>query len=189
MWNRKKLYGVLASAGALVLLLGGLGGASVVSAQEVTPDAEDAPIRGYLGWGRGPLGLGSGGDWTTFDAVAEELELTPEALFSRLHDGESLDEIADEQGVDLDAVQKVLKAMRDEAVREAIQRAVEDGDMSREQADWMLEGLEQGYMPRGRGFGHGFGRDGRASGARGGVGRPDQPSESSGTRTPNRLNS
>jgi hypothetical protein len=48
-------------------------------------------------------------------------------------------------------------AARGEATREAIQQAVEDGTLSQEQADWMLEGLDQGFFPGGRDFGHGFG--------------------------------
>ncbi|MGD2144997.1 MAG: hypothetical protein PVF54_11010 [Anaerolineae bacterium] len=34
-----------------------------------------------------------------------------------------------------------------EAMRDAITQAVEDGRISQEQADWLLEGLEQGFTP------------------------------------------
>jgi hypothetical protein len=57
-----------------------------------------------------------------------------------------------------------MKAARGEAMRQAIEQAVEDGAMSREQADWMLEGLEKGFTPGGRGFGPGFGGRGRGWG-------------------------
>jgi hypothetical protein len=182
--KRKRLYAVLATVGALALLLAGLGGVAVVSAQEGTPESEDVPRRGIWGWGRGLFGFGRGGDWTMFDTVADELGLTPEALFSEMHDGKSLEEIAEEQGVDLDAIQEALSAARDEAMRDAIGQAVEDGKMSQEQADWLLEGLEKGYMPRGRGFGHGFRPGGRGPGMRGDFGGPERQPESSDTWAP-----
>jgi hypothetical protein len=156
--KRKKLYVLLGAVGALVLLLGAFGGASIVFADEPTPEAEDAPGRRIWGWGRGLFGFGRGGEWTMFDTVAEAVGLTPEKLFSELHGGKSLEEIAEDQGVEMEAIQEALNAARDEAMRDAIAQAVEDGKMSQEQADWLLEGLEKGYMPRGRGFGRGPGR-------------------------------
>jgi hypothetical protein len=106
------------------------------------------------------FGGARGGQWTMFDTAAEALGLTPEELFAELHAGKTLDEIAEAQGVEMEAVQDALKAARGEAMRQAIEQAVEDGKMSQEQADWMLEGLEQGFAPMGRGFGRGRGRGG-----------------------------
>jgi hypothetical protein len=163
--KRKRLYVVLGTVGALVLLLGAFGGASVVSAQEPTPETEDTPAGGIWGRGRSLFGFGRGGRWTMFDTAAEALDLTPEEFFSELHDGKSLEEIAEDKGVDLEAIQEALNAARDEAMQEAIEQAVEDGDLSEEEADWLLEGLEKGFMPR-----RGFGRGGRGLGMRGGFG-------------------
>ena len=73
--------------------------------------------------------------------------------------GKTLDEIAEAQGVEMEAVHEALKAARGEAMRQAIEQAVEDGKMSQEQADWMLQGLEKGWGG-GRGFGRGFGHKG-----------------------------
>jgi hypothetical protein len=186
--KREKLYVVLAAVGALALLLAGVSGVAVVSAQEPTPESEAVPSCGIWGWGRSLFGFGRGGEWTMFDTTAGALDLTPEELFSRLHDGKSLKEIAEEQGVELDAVQEALNAARDEAMRDAIKQAVENGDLSKEHADWLLKGLEQGYM-LGRGFGHGFGHGGRGPGMKGGFdgfapGGIAPQSESSDTRTP-----
>jgi hypothetical protein len=155
MLKRKTVYGVLGVVGALALLLVGMGGMSVVSAQEVTPESEDAPTRGIWDWERGLFGPG-GGDWTIFDTAADALGLTPEELFSELHAGNTLEEVVEEQGVEIETVQEALSAARDEALRDAIAQAVEDGRMSQDEANWRLEGLEQGYMS-GRGFGHSFG--------------------------------
>jgi hypothetical protein len=164
MLKRKNLYTILGTAGALVLLLGGLS-VSVVSAQEVTPPAEDAPAGGIFGRGRVLFDFGPGGGWTMFDTVAEELSLTPEELFTKLHDGQTVEGVAEAQGVDLEALRDTLEANREEARREAIEQAVEDGNMTQEEADWLLEGLDNGFMPHGGGFGHGRGR-----GMRGGRG-------------------
>jgi hypothetical protein len=151
----------------VALLLAGLVGVSAVFADEPTPEAE-APFggrgggRGMGGFGRGLFGGLHGGGWTTFDTAAEALGLTPEEFFAELHAGKTLEEIAEAQGVEMEAVHDALEAAREEAMRESIAQAVEDGRMSQEQADWLLEGLEQGFAPMGmgRGFGHGHGRGG-----------------------------
>lgn len=188
--KRKRLYAVLAAAGTLALLLGGLSGVAVVSAQEETPEPEDGSNCAPWGWGRGLLGLGHGRDWTLFDTVAEELGLTPEELFSELHDGKSLEEIAEEQETDLEAIRQALEAARHEAIRDAVDRAVDEGKLSEDEAEWLLEGLEKGYL-HGRGFGRDFMRRGRGRGPRmrGNFGpfapdRFEQQSDSSDARAP-----
>jgi len=160
--NKKRLV-TLASGVLIALLLTGLIGAAVVSAQEPTPETE-APFgwrgggRGQGGFGRGTFGGAGGGQWTMFDTAAEALELTPEELFAELHAGKSLEEVVEEQGVEMEAVQDAMNAARSEAMRQVIKQAVQDGNMTQEQADWMIEGLEKGFVPGGRGFSHGRGR-------------------------------
>lgn len=116
--------------------------------------------KGWFGWGRG-FGFLRGGSWADFDAAAKALGLTPEQLFSELHAGKSLDEIAEEKGVDLQKVYDAVKAARTEALKAAIQQAVKGGKLTQEQADWLLKGFDLGFMPRGRFFGRGFGFGGR----------------------------
>ena len=163
----KKRLVWLSGAALVALLLAGLVGVSAVFADEPTPEPE-APFGGR-GGGRGMGGFGGfmfggprGGQWTMFDTAAEALGLTPEEFFAELHAGKTLEEVAEAQGVEMEAVHDALEAAREEAMRESIAQAVEDGRMSQEQADWMLEGLEQGFAPMGmgRGFGHGRGRGG-----------------------------
>lgn len=108
-------------------------------------------------WSRERLGgalqgrLG-GGSWTrAFDAVAEALGLDPTGLFARLHGGESVAEIAEDAGVDLEAVQEAVRSAHAEERIQAIEQAVEDGRLSEEQGQWLLEGLGEGYVPGGRG--------------------------------------
>jgi len=173
--SKKRL--LLLSGGVLAaLLLVGLIGVAVVSAQDPTPEPT-APSerlgagptdrlgagpprwraggRGRGGPGPGMFGRGGGGQWTMFDTAAEALGLTPEELFTELHSGKSLEEIAEEHGVEMQAVQDALNAAQAEARRQAIEQAVKDGKMSQAQADWLLKGLEQGFFPGGRGLGFG----------------------------------
>jgi hypothetical protein len=151
MLNGLKKWGVVAGMAVTaiaVLFAGGIVG-GVLS--EVTPAlAQDEPVeelpcatRPGLGMVRGGFGGWLGGAWTMFDTAAEALGLTPREFFAESHDsGKSLTEIAEERG---------------EAMRDRIQQGVQDGSMSQEQANWMLQGLDQGFFPGGRGFGHGFG--------------------------------
>ncbi|MGQ9466302.1 MAG: hypothetical protein ACUVSH_02295, partial [Anaerolineae bacterium] len=159
----KRMLGIGMALGLVALVgLVGLLMTAPVFAQGNTPPTSPTPGSGQrLGWGRG-FGLGwgfgrFGGSWATFDAVAEALGLTPEQLFSELHSGKTLEEIAEEKGVDIQKVFEAAQAARVQQMKDAIQQAVEDGRMTQEQADWLLEGLEKGYFPMGRGFGFGRG--------------------------------
>ncbi len=111
-----------------------------------------------------------GGMWTMFDTVAEALGLTPEEFFAELRAGKSPAEIAEEQGVEMDAVYDAITSAQGEAMQQAIEQAVEDGRLSQEQADWLLEGLDSGYWA-GRGFGFGRGMRGGFGFGRGMKGR------------------
>jgi len=140
---------ILAGAALAVVLLGAAV-AMPAFADEPTPEAP------FSCQGRG-FGLWRG-SWTMFDTVAEALELTPEEFFSELHVGKTLEEIAEKQGVEIEDVHDAMNAARGEAMRDAIEQAVENGRITQEQAAWLLEGLEQGFFPMGRSFrfGHGM---------------------------------
>ena len=116
----------------------------------------------------GRMGGFKGGLPCNREWLAEQLDMTVDELQAELKAGKTVAELAEEKGVDLDAA-------RVDAMKERIEQAVEDGTLSQEQADWMLQGLEQGFMPGGRGFG---GRGGHFGGFRGPWGRgnlSDQP--------------
>ncbi|MBC7228346.1 MAG: hypothetical protein H5T61_14125 [Thermoflexales bacterium] len=178
----KRILGVGMALG-LVALVGLLGLLMVAPAfaQENTPPTTPTPGSSQgpglgRGWGRGFGFGGFGGSWATFDAVAEALGMTPEQLFSELHSGKTLEEIAEEKGVDIQKVYEAAQAARVQQMKDAIQQAVEDGRMTQEQADWLLEGLEKGYFPMGRGFG--FGRGFRCPGWGNNSSTPTTPSSS-----------
>jgi hypothetical protein len=144
---------ILAGAALLVALLG-VFVAIPAFAQPPTPTPKVTD-----GWGRG-FGCWGGGSWTEFDAAAQALGMTPEQLFAELHAGKSLSDIATEKGVELQKVYDAMNADRIEAMKASIQQAVTDGTLTQAQADWLLQGLNLGFLPKGRGFGHGFGGPG-----------------------------
>jgi hypothetical protein len=100
----------------------------------------DGPTRIYgeaeaycgQGWGGGHGAICS-------ETVSELLGLTHEEIETQRHDGKSLVEIAEAQGVRADAL---VEAILD-AKGEAVQQKVEDGSLTQEQANLMLQQMEQ----------------------------------------------
>ncbi|MBC7236671.1 MAG: hypothetical protein H5T69_12600 [Chloroflexi bacterium] len=114
--------------------------------------------RGFMFPFFGGRGLGFGPDRANgLDAAAKALGMTTEQLELQLWGGRTLAELAEKAGVDLQDVRNAVEAARQEAMRQAIEQAVENGRLTREQADWMLQGIEQGYVPGGRGIPGGCG--------------------------------
>jgi predicted DNA-binding protein YlxM (UPF0122 family) len=159
---------VMAATAAAVLFAGGIVGGMLTEAAPAL--AQDEPVEGPPFGTPGGFGGWLGGAWRMFDTAAEALGLTPQEFFAESHDaGKSLTEIAEERGVDIQAVHDATQAARGEAMQERIQQAVEDGSMSQEQANWLLEGLDQGFSLGGRGFGFS-----RAHGCGGPMGLPQE---------------
>jgi hypothetical protein len=168
MSGKVKKWGlVTAMAGAFAAIVvaavvagGVLLAAKPALAQDTEPTPSPPSEKGDWGW----FGWGAG-SWKQFDTIAEALGLTPTELFTKLHDeGKSVSEIADEKGIDIQAVRDALNAGRAEAQRQAIQQGVQDGKITQEQADWLLEGLDKGFYGAGHmgrgghfGMGRGFG--------------------------------
>ena len=82
------------------------------------------------------------------DGVADE-------LITALRSGQTLEEIAEAQGVDIQDVQDAIHAARADDMRARIQQALDDGTITQEHADWLLEGLEKGFIGGPDGFGIG----------------------------------
>ncbi|MBN1450418.1 MAG: hypothetical protein JW963_05325 [Anaerolineales bacterium] len=142
--------------GALVIALLAVGayGATAVYADDSTPP-QPFGERGPGGPG-GPHG-GRGLDGAALEAVANVLDMSTDDLSAALEDGKTLQELADEAGVDMQEVFDAMNAVRAESMRERIAQAVEDGTMTQEKADWLLEGLDKGFLDGGPGFGFGLG--------------------------------
>jgi len=93
------------------------------------------------------------------EAAAEVLGMTVDELSAQLWGGETLANLAEEAAVDLQNIQDAVTAAQKAAVRESIEQAVEDEALTREHADWLLQGLDNGFWG-GRGFGSFGGRGG-----------------------------
>jgi len=106
-------------------------------------------------------------------AAADALGLTTEELQTQFRAGASLADLADKAGVDVADVLAAIDAACAQSTRDAIEQAVTDGTLTRDHADWLLEGLDNGYWgPGANGGGFGFGPHGGhgGPGGRGGFG-------------------
>ncbi|RPJ27082.1 MAG: hypothetical protein EHM33_09225 [Chloroflexi bacterium] len=139
------------------VLLGGLLVALVVVAVIGATNAyAQTPSNGPLhgrgpGGGRGPMG-GAG-----LEAAAQALNMTTDELTAALKSGKTLEQVAEEAGVDFADVQAAMQAARETEMRARIQQALDDGTITQENADWLLEGLDKGFLGGPGGFGMGFG--------------------------------
>jgi len=153
----KKLikFGVigLLALGAVSMLFTG-----VAYAQNDQPaDSSAQQDFGPRGWGRGGHGLR---DAVALQAAADALGMTPEELTTQLWGGKTLADLADEKGVALEDVQAAVTAAHEAAYRDAIAQAVENGTITQENADWLLEGLDKGFIGGPGGMMFGFDKGG-----------------------------
>ncbi|MCI0549906.1 MAG: hypothetical protein L0287_03030, partial [Anaerolineae bacterium] len=83
--------------------------------------------------------------------------MTTDEVTAALQSGKTLEDLAEEAGVDIEDVRAAIQAVRETEMRERIAQAVDDGTITQEHADWLLEGLDKGFLggPGGFGFGHG----------------------------------
>ena len=127
------------------------------------------------------IAYAQGGDGPPpWDSLAELLGLERDEIRDRLEEGATMQELAEEAGVDLDAFLDEMKGNRQEDLLSRIEQALADGEISQDQADWLLEGLEKGYLDGpffragGRGGSGPCGDGTRTPGMRGGRGFSDQ---------------
>jgi hypothetical protein len=135
----------------VALLVIGVVGATNAYAQTPT----NIPLhQGGPGDGRG-RGLGQ----AELEAAAKVLGLTTDDLSTALQGGKTLEQLAQDASVDLQDVQDAIQAAHAAEMRTRIQQAVTDGTITQANADWLLEGLDKGFIgvPGAFGFGHGFG--------------------------------
>jgi uncharacterized membrane protein len=115
---------------------------------------------------------------TELEAAAKTLGMTTDDLSAALKSGKTFQELADTAGVQLQTVQDAIKAARTDQIRTQIEQAVKDGKLTQAKADWLLEGLDKGFLD-GPGFGFGFGGPRGHNGFRGGPGPFTKPTQSS----------
>ena len=137
---RKWIIGLVVGL-ALVVVVGGV----VLAQTPVPPTGTAAPAApaastpgGNLAWPPERI--------AEFDAAAQALNLTPTQLFEQLHSGQSLQAIAAAQGAAGKTVQVAVQAVRLGAAKKAIQNAASAGRITQPRADWLLQGLDGGWL-------------------------------------------
>jgi hypothetical protein len=172
-----KIAGMVTLVVAVVVALGASSPAYAQGAKSITRVATVAHGGGF---GRGLCGEAG------LEAAAKALGMTADELSTQLWGGRTLADLAEKAGVDLQAVRDAVNAACTQAIKDAIEQAVTDGNLTREHADWLLEGLDKGYWGGEGGFGgrgpgrggfHGFG----GSSFRGGAGFHGFPNSNSVT--------
>ncbi|MDD2696134.1 MAG: hypothetical protein PHD58_09435 [Anaerolineales bacterium] len=164
-------------AGAVVTALV-LGAAGFVYAQTQTPPNANPPA-GFAPWGMmGGRGAGMMGAWRNnadadfegpmhdamIAALAEALNVTPEELEEAHDAGKTMWQFAEEQGLSADEFAQIMIQAR----TKALNQAVEDGAITQEQANWMIQRMSQAQA---NGFGMGAcGGFRQSQGFRGGPG-------------------
>jgi hypothetical protein len=91
------------------------------------------PAFGFGFRAHGPFMFGGPGE--LLDALADELGISTKELFSELRDGKTLEEVAKAHDKTLDD----LKSAAKQAVEKRLDKAVDEGDLTRKQADEILE--------------------------------------------------
>jgi hypothetical protein len=84
------------------------------------------------------------------EALAELLGLTVDELKEQIQGGKTVEDLADEAGVDLDAFHEAMQEERLEDLGSRIEEALAAGDITQAHADWLLEGLEKGFLGESR---------------------------------------
>jgi hypothetical protein len=153
----KKKMSIVITGLMLALLVVGVIGATGAFAQG------SAATLFHGGHGPGGDGRGFGLGQVELEAAAKVLGMTADELSTALQSGKTLERVATDKGVDIQKVQDAIQAAHATEMRNRIQQALKDGTITQANADWLLEGLDQGYIgvPGAFGFGgpHGPGAD------------------------------
>lgn len=103
--------------------------------------------KGYsLGMGLGKFEFGRTGDSSEREAIAKALNMTTDELKLQLWGGRTYSDLAVEAGVDVADVNSAAQAARQQVISRQVAQAVNDGVITQSHADWLLEGLENGYL-------------------------------------------
>lgn len=152
MSKHKAMYAMLGVVGAVVLLLGAVG---VAYAQGPQPPAGNGPSYGCSGCGYagGTCGYGGGvaggpiwgmEGFSLVDATATATGLPVDQVIAALQEGKTFAQIAEESGVDPQAIVDVFLADREAELAQA----VAEGRITQEQADQMLAEMAEHVSAR-----------------------------------------
>ena len=93
---------------------------------------------GMSGRGMGHVGMGGWGN-NLVSVAADELGMKVTDLLTELQDGKSIADVAQEKGVDTQVIIDAYVAQ----VKETLDKAVADGNITQKQADWQLERVKE----------------------------------------------
>jgi uncharacterized protein (DUF433 family) len=158
--QRGKAIALVASGLVAGLVLGSLGIATAVTPSEgAAPQESDAPTWCPEPMWRAGKAIGAAGG-RLVDVVSDLTGLAADDVAEKRHAGESFADIAESEGVSASDVVDEALSIRKELLAEK----VEDGTITQEQADEMLENMQSRLSehvestdqrgPRGRGMGH-----------------------------------
>jgi hypothetical protein len=165
-----------------LLAVGALG--ALVSGIAFAQGATSTPSAGTTTTTKLDRGFGHNlGSQAALEAAAKALGMTVNDLKTQLWGGKTLADLAEEKGVALADVKAAVEAAQKEEQRASIEQAVTDGKITRENADWLLEGLDKGYLNSLKYFGGMGGRGGRGGHGFGGFMDNDANTTSPSTTT------
>ena len=117
-------------------------------ADEAGVDIEDIKdaVREYRGEPSGDRA--SRFDGESLAVVADLLGMSEDEVTAAFEDGQTLQDLADEAGVDIEEIKDALGELRNADVRERIETALDEGNLTEDEADWLFEGLDNGYLEK-----------------------------------------
>ena len=92
------------------------------------------------------------------EILAEQLGMTEDEIREGFQSGKTIEDLANEAGVDPEELKESLREAWEKNYKEHIQEAIKNGDLTKEHADWLTEGLEKGFLGGGRWLGGPGGR-------------------------------
>jgi len=90
------------------------------------------------------------------NAAATALGIGSTDLSTDFKNGQSLWDVLTQKGVSLQTVMSAIQTARTADFRNQINQAVTNGKMTQDKANWLLEGLDKGYIGGPGGFGFGM---------------------------------
>lgn len=80
------------------------------------------------------------------EGLAEILGLTQEELRDLIHQGKTMEELAEDAGVDLEVYREEMRQTRQFDLESRIKEALANGEITSDHAEWLLEGLARGFL-------------------------------------------
>lgn len=155
----------------------GVAALGVAYAQEPTTPQ----TKGFFGWGLDRLG-GYGAQF--LDLLAAKLGIQRSSLDTAIEEArkETIEQALKDGKITQDQADRMLDP--EGYAKKQIEQMVADGKITQEQADWILEGIENGYMPKMRGGFFGGMKGGRHGGFRRPGGSQQEQASPSATPAP-----